>query len=225
MVKSLNIPFFIFLVVHSTFGQAMPAPIHGRMNKTIVIPLLKSPGDTLISRTPSTANASPVLQDSANNAHSPKKAGLLSAVLPGLGQAYNKKYWKIPIAYGGLTAATMAFVFNFKHYKTYRDAYRLTFSGQKSTNADINTALQLYSSQDLKTLRDGYRQYVDYSVLAFMGVYFLNILDAVVDAHMYNFDVSGNLSFHLSPVTHENYAGIGIIFDLDRNYAEGEKIF
>ncbi|HUX84691.1 MAG TPA: DUF5683 domain-containing protein [Chitinophagaceae bacterium] len=153
--------------------------------------------------------------DSLSLLHNPRKAALLSAVLPGLGQAYNHKYWKIPIAYAGLATATGFFVFNYKQFLIYRDAYRLVSSNQKSTNADINTAINLYSPSDLQIIRDGYRQYVDYSVLGFAAVYFLDILDAVVDAHLYYFNVNPDLTLRLLPCAGPDYAGLGLVLNLD----------
>ncbi|HVB03267.1 MAG TPA: DUF5683 domain-containing protein [Chitinophagaceae bacterium] len=152
--------------------------------------------------------------DSLSNIHDPQKAALFSAVLPGLGQAYNHKYWKIPVAYAGLATATGFFVFNYKQYLIYRDAYRLSYSGQLSSDPAINNALSLYSQSDLKIIRDGYRQYVDYSALAFIGVYFINILDAIVDAHMYYFNVSDDISVHLLPSIQGNCAGLGLVIGL-----------
>jgi hypothetical protein len=144
--------------------------------------------------------------------HNPRTAALFSAVVPGLGQAYNHKYWKIPIAYAGLGAATSIFVFNYKEYIRFRNAYRLSFSGQSTGDAFVDQ----YDPQDQKRIRDIYRQYVDYSALGFMGVYLINIVDAIVDAHLYNFSVSDDLGFKLGPVYHPGYVGYGITIQLDK---------
>jgi hypothetical protein len=164
-------------------------------------------GNILYTRPPSQSRP-----DSLSLLHDPRKAALFSAVLPGLGQAYNHKYWKIPIAYAGLATATGFFVFNYKDFLIYRDAYRLVSSNQKSTDPQINTAINLYSPSDLQIIRDSYRQYVDYSVLGFAAVYFLDILDAVVDAHLYYFNVNNDISLKLEPCAGPGYAGLALVF-------------
>ncbi|SFV33698.1 DUF5683 domain-containing protein [Thermoflavifilum thermophilum] len=147
---------------------------------------------------------------SAQPIHDPRLAALYSAVLPGLGQAYNHKYWKIPIAYAGLGVAAGVFIYNYKQYILFRDAYRLSFTGQKTGDPFVDQ----YGPQDQKRIRDIYRQYVDYSALAFLGVYVINIVDALVDAHLYYFNVSDNLTLHLQPVIHSGYVGYGLVVNL-----------
>lgn len=127
--------------------------------------------------------------DSLRKIHSARRAAFYSAVLPGLGQIYNHQYIKVPLMLGGLGVATGVFLFNFNKYITYRDAYRLRLNGHPIRDPQIN----LYTNSDLQFLRDGYRQYVDYSVLGFAAVYLYNILDAIVFAHLYHFDVSNDL--------------------------------
>lgn len=161
---------------------------------------------------PSTKTAATYAQiDSLAKLHSPRKAALYSAVLPGLGQAYNHQYIKIPLMYAGLGVAAGIFIFNFNHYRTYRDAYRLRLNGKYTGNPRID----LYSLDDIKYLRDGYRQYVDYSVLGFAGAYLYNVLDALVFAHLYKFDISNDLGkLRFGPVflQQEAYAGVGFTF-------------
>lgn len=153
--------------------------------------------------------------DSLAHKHSPRKAALYSAVLPGLGQAYNHQYIKIPLMYAGIGVATGFFIYNFNQYRTYRDAYRLRLNGKYTGNAKID----VYSLDDIKYLRDGYRQYVDYSVLGFAGAYLYNVLDALVFAHLYKFDISNDLGkLRFGPVFHQQdaYAGIGFTFTFTR---------
>ncbi len=192
------------------FGSRVPG--NGAGNGTSLLAGTDSIPPARADSTPSRESTGP---DSLSLLHNPRKAALLSAVLPGLGQAYNHKYWKIPIAYAGLATATGFFVFNFKQFLIYRDAYRLVSSNQQSTNSDIRTAISLYSPSDLEIIRDAYRQYVDYSVLGFAAVYFLDILDAVVDAHLYYFNVNPDLSFRILPVAGPDYAGLGLVLNLD----------
>lgn len=133
--------------------------------------------------------------------HSPRKAALYSAVLPGLGQAYNHEYWKIPLVYAALGITTGTFIINMDSYRTYRNAYRIRMDG----NADTHDAYEgLYSDASLKYLRDGYREYVDYSVLVFVLAYGLNIADATVFAHLRTFDMSDDLSMKIVPTIIDN---------------------
>jgi hypothetical protein len=134
--------------------------------------------------------------DSIMLLHSPKKASIYSAVLPGLGQAYNKKYWKIPVIYAGFAGLGYFVISNNDKYKTYKEAYLHRVDDDPSTTDDYT---DVYTDQDLATLKDFYRRNRDLAIIG-MGVwYVLNILDASVDAHMYSFDVSDNLSMHVAP--------------------------
>lgn len=133
--------------------------------------------------------------------HSPRKAALYSAVLPGLGQIYNREYWKVPLVYAALGITTGTFIINMREYRTYRNAYRIRMDG----NVDTHDAFEgLYSDASLKYLRDGYREYVDYSVLVFVIAYGLNIADATVFAHLRNFDMSDDLSMKIVPTIIDN---------------------
>lgn len=113
--------------------------------------------------------------------HSPKKATILSAVLPGAGQIYNKKWWKTPILYGGLGVAGYYFSVNNREFKHFKKQY-------------IDTESE-YALNKLETFRTSR----DYAALAFIAVYALQIIDANVDAHLFYFDVSDDLSLQWSP--------------------------
>lgn len=149
--------------------------------------------------------------DSLRKIHSPRRAAFYSAVLPGLGQIYNHQYIKVPLMLGGMGVATGIFLFNFNKYITYRDAYRLRLNNHLTGNPQID----IYSASDLQFLEQGYRQYVDYSVLGFAAVYLYNILDAIVFAHLYHFDVSNDLSkVRFGPVLNQYNpkAGVGFTY-------------
>ena len=125
------------------------------------------------------------------------KAALYAAILPGLGQIYNKKYWKLPILYGG--AATLGFWidFNNKKYQQYRNAYL----EQRSLPEELWTdplAINV-QSDNLQNGIDYYRRNRDLLMILLAGVYFLQIVDAYVDAQLMNFDVSENISFRIEP--------------------------
>ena len=128
--------------------------------------------------------------------HSPAKATIFSAVLPGAGQFYNKKYWKIPILYAGFAGIIYAVDFNQDRYLIYRNALQTRTDGDEAT---IDEFEGVYNEENLRTLKDFYRRNRDLSIIIGGIVYVLNILDAHVDAHLFYFDVSENLSMKISP--------------------------
>ncbi|PWV49548.1 DUF5683 domain-containing protein [Chitinophaga sp. S165] len=144
--------------------------------------------------------------------HSPRKAAFYSAVLPGLGQAYNRQYWKIPLVYAALGITTGTFIINMDNYRTFRNAYRIRLDGNADT---VDDYVGLYSDNGLKFLRDAYREYVDYSVLVFVLAYGLNIVDATVFAHLKDFNMSDDLSMKIVPTVINNQAlGLSLRFSI-----------
>jgi hypothetical protein len=133
--------------------------------------------------------------DSTVKLHSPSKAVLYSAALPGLGQAYNKKYWKIPIIYAGIGALIYSIDFNQKNYSTFKNAYVNRTDGDSTTT----DAYPRYTDDNLRTLFQYYRRNRDLSYILISTLYVLNILDAYVDAELFYFDVSDNLSLRSTP--------------------------
>lgn len=127
--------------------------------------------------------------------HSPQKAALYSAVLPGSGQIYNRKFWKLPIVYGGIGASTFFIIRNHQNYRQYRNEYLYRINN--GVNGDEE--LSIYSDANLLTLQDQYRRWRDLSVVVLFAVYVLQIVDATVDAHLMQFDVSDNLSLRFNP--------------------------
>jgi hypothetical protein len=131
-----------------------------------------------------------------NKIHSPKRAAVFSAVIPGLGQTYNKKYWKVPIIYAGLGGSAYFFYANNQDYKIFRNELQARFLGDTEK---INPKLVNYSEQNLVSLKNYYQRNRELSVLVAVVVYALNILDASVDAHLFSFDVSDDLSLSIQP--------------------------
>jgi len=130
---------------------------------------------------------------------SPAKAAFYSALLPGLGQAYNKKYWKIPIVWGAIGAGIYFYVKNDKDYNRYRDAYKSRLAG--FTNDEFyfdsnGTPLEIprVTTESLQRGQEFYRRNKQVSLLVTLGLYALNIIDANVDAHLMQFNVDENLS-------------------------------
>jgi len=131
-----------------------------------------------------------------SSSHSPKKAAIMSALLPGLGQAYNKKYWKMPIIYAGFGGLGYVFVFNQKRFVMYRDAFKYRVDADAGT---VDEYVGVYTDNDLVTLKNYYHRYRDVAVIGGLVLYMLNIVDAAVDAHLFTFDVSDNLSMNIAP--------------------------
>lgn len=144
--------------------------------------------------------------------HSPHTATMYAAILPGLGQIYNKKYWKLPLLYGGAAALGYAIHFNNKYLKMYSNAYRDFLLGDpnnKSYMYFVNRAhlteelvqgqYKTWFQNSLKKKKDYYRRYRDLSIFGMAGLYLVQIVDACVDAHFFNFDVSDDLSVNWAP--------------------------
>ncbi|MGZ3847604.1 MAG: DUF5683 domain-containing protein [Flavisolibacter sp.] len=159
--------------------------------------------------------------DSVMLHHSPRKAAIRSALIPGWGQFYNKKYWKIPIVYGGLGVSAGVFIFNLKSYRDFRFAYKARIEASTPSVRDPNTGALVGDSTDFKKLkqiytvldinairnyRDEYRRDIDYSALVFLLLWGLNVVDATVDAHLKAFDVSPDLTLHFR-MGHSQMAG------------------
>lgn len=128
--------------------------------------------------------------------HSPRKASLYSTMLPGLGQAYNRKYWKIPVVYGLGAYTVYAAMANHNIYAGYRDAYRIRTDGDPAT---LDEYEGLETDFTLQQRRDEFRRDRDYFWILTGVVYVLNIVDAAVDAHLFYFDVSDKLSMQFLP--------------------------
>jgi hypothetical protein len=129
--------------------------------------------------------------------HSTTKAAVFSAVLPGLGQAYNKKYWKIPIIYAGFAVFGYFVASNNKEFQKYKEAYIYTANGDTSYNP--NPYIGKYNQTQLKEGMDFYERNRDLSIILTGLWYTLNILEAYVDAHFFNYDISDDISMHVGP--------------------------
>lgn len=129
------------------------------------------------------------------NLHSPKKAALYSAILPGLGQIYNRKYWKLPIVYGGGIALGYAVNFNQQNFSRFKGELI-----KRQQNLGGNDAeLAIYTDSDLNEFQSFYRRYRDLSIAGCLLLYAMNIIDASVDAHLFYFNVNDDLSIRWQP--------------------------
>jgi hypothetical protein len=137
--------------------------------------------------------------------YSPALAATRSAIIPGWGQVYNKKYWKVPIIWGGLGITVGVFNYNLKNYKSLKQAYSGKYNARVNKDSTeywkINPVLMPLSEESLRYNRDQFRQNIDYSVLFFLLIWGLNVVDAAVDAHLKPFDVSPDLSLYIKPGT------------------------
>jgi len=152
--------------------------------------------------------------------HSPAKASLYSAIFPGLGQIYNRKYWKLPLVYAGFGALGYSVTFNMTNYSKYKSAYidftdelpetqsYLDVIGGSLNPADFDPVLypdtydskqETWFKEQLQHNMDYYRRNRDLSYIGLVGLYLLNIVDATVDAHLFDYDISNDLSMKIEP--------------------------
>lgn len=140
----------------------------------------------------------------------PKKAVIYSAIFPGLGQIYNRKYWKLPILYGGFVGLSYAITWNNSHYQDYFDAQRALLDDNPDNDdiwkkmlpygMDPETADRNWFSDVVKDRKNYFRYYRDLSIIITVALYGLGIVDAYVDAQLFEFDVSPDLSMRVEPV-------------------------
>lgn len=157
-----------------------------------------------------------------------KKAMLYSALLPGMGQIYNKKYWKLPLVYGSFLGCAYAISWNGNEYRGYKQAYEdwttknpreswrsyLPYNRRQEDPDSWDESYQSAFERSLKNKKDFYRRYRDLSYIVSIGVYGLWILDAYVDAQLFNFDISPDISMKVEPAVFEktriNTTSIGL---------------
>jgi hypothetical protein len=149
--------------------------------------------------------------------YNPRKALLLAAVVPGLGQAYNKKYWKIPLVYGGMYALGR---YGIKFYNDIYVEYRghIFYNLERGLNDpnDINVTTG-YTLAQLRRIADKARRERDFTIILMGGVYILQMIDAHVDAHLKEFDLNPNLQVSIEPSFSQDavlgrQSGVSIVF-------------
>ncbi len=159
----------------------------------------------------------------------PQRAVWMALILPGYGQIYNQSYWKLPIVYGGFMGCIYAISWNNTMYNDYKQAYRdiLTDTdGTKTSYLDLlpdGYTLEMMGGKAnytkvLKTRQDTYRRYRDYSIVATIAVYALSVIDAYVDAQLFDYDISTDLTMHVHPQLHTdpfNRKSAEVCFALD----------
>ncbi len=179
--------FFLFLISLCSFSQVENDSISDPLPKELIATeeVIREPMDAL----------------------APSRAAFFSAILPGLGQAYNKKYWKIPLALGGVGTGIYFYQRNNKQYNRYRDAYKSRLAGFENDEffGRVTTEGLLRAQKTLK-------QNKELSILITIGIYALNIIDANVDAHLLQYNMDENLALkpHFQYNEQENSSDLGL---------------
>lgn len=149
-------------------------------------------------------------QHTANDStYSTRKATVYSAIIPGLGQAYNQKYWKIGVIYAGIGGMGVLFASSNREYQRYQAAYILRIDGDVNT---VDNEFPELSDNAVRNSRDFYRRNRDISILGFMAIYAFQIIDANVDAHLREFTINDELSMNWQPFMQKGSAGLSFSF-------------
>lgn len=184
------------------------------MNKIIFIALLvflMGTGSVFAqAKTDAVLVAKDTLKSNDIDPLTPAKAAFYSAILPGLGQAYNKKYWKIPLVYGAIGTSLYFYMDSNKKYNQYRDAYKRRLEGYTDDNYSYLDKSRLIAAQKF------YQRNRDLSALFVVAFYVLNIIDANVDAALLQFNVDENLS--IRPTIYHNDVTLKTNVGLTFNY-------
>src|SRR5436190_14959246 len=157
------------------------------------------------------------------NAFDPHKATIRSAIIPGWGQVYNKKYWKVPLVWGALGTTAVIYFYNVETYRALKQTYIYMTDSIPDASQPIDPRFSNISPNGVRSLRNSFRQNVDYSVVFFILFWGLNVVDATVDAHLKSFDVNDNLSLDIKPgfSPMANTTGISLVLNIGkRNYGK-----
>lgn len=151
-------------------------------------------------------------QEDISEIHSPHKATMYSALVPGLGQIYNKKYWKLPVIYGATGILIYAFNFNNDQYNKYKNAYADMDAGKITEFEGITDKSVLIRA------KDGYKRDRNLNVISLAAVYLLNVVDATVDAHLFDYEITDDLSLNVQPtlkksIDYQNTYGLSLQFN------------
>ncbi len=136
--------------------------------------------------------------DGNEKLHPPQTATWLSAVVPGAGQVYNKKYWKVPIIYGGFATFAYFIRFNNRLYIKYRDIYQQKVAFEAG-EGEINPIYENVDKESIRREREYWRRNRDLNYIGLGALYLLQIIDANVDAHLYRYDISDDLTLRYEP--------------------------
>ena len=183
-------------------------------------------GNTVITADTIVKEAKTEKKAKVKKPHSPTKAAIMSACLPGLGQIYNRKWWKVPIVYAGLGGIGYLSYRNFSEYRSYLHAYEYKTGdlpeGVKLNEHETDLANK-YAAGQLQTYKESYRRSFELFTILTVAWYGLNIVDAIVDGHLYTYDISDDLSLSVdpylkpteTPLPMPQYAQVGLSFKLN----------
>ncbi len=200
---ALLLPMLAFTQRHDSLMADKPAPVRVVAGKTVL-----------------------EVDTALHPKHSPRKAALRSAIIPGWGQVYNKKYWKLPIVYAAIGIPTYLFFDNKKWYNKTR--YALVVVANGTTDADslskvdasLASLVRNKATTSLLNYRNEFRRNMDYSILFGLLFWGLNVVDATVDAHLKDFDISDDLSLKVKPVIFPGAqaAGVSLVFTVGKTH-------
>jgi hypothetical protein len=174
-------------------------------------PLIRKPIDTSGGVSLSAKTVAKTKKNYFDSSFSPHKATVRSALIPGWGQVYNRQIWKVPLVYGAIGTTAGIFIYNLKNYRDLRRSYILLTDGDPTNDYQVPNKFSVLSVNSIKFYRDDFRRNVDYSVLAFLIAWGLNVVDATVSAHLRQFDVSDDLSLKVKPtLSPTGNLGIGL---------------
>ena len=183
-------------------------------------------GNTVITADTVVKGAQATKPAKVKKPHSPTKAAIMSACLPGLGQVYNRKWWKVPIVYAGLGGLGYLAYNNYYEYQSYLHAYEFK-TGDLPEGATLNEhetdLANKYAEGQLQTYKESYRRDFEFYSILTVAWYGLNILDACIDGHLYTYDISDDLSLSIdpylrpaeTPIRMPQYAQVGLSFQLN----------
>ena len=183
-------------------------------------------GNAIISADTLIKEEKPTKKTKEKKPHSPTKATIMSACLPGLGQIYNHKWWKVPIVYAGLGGLGYLVYTNNYEYRSYLHAYEYK-TGDLPDGVTLNEhetdLANKYAESQLQTYKESYRRDFEFYTILTVAWYGLNILDACVDGHLYTYDISDDLSLSIdpylrpaeTPVPMPQYAQVGLSLKLN----------
>lgn len=207
--------YILFCIIFSLLS------IKGKGQDTSRAETAKKEGITSVSDTSKWVDNEPIkldeelLKSKTKFKPNPKKAVIYSAIFPGLGQIYNRKYWKLPLIYGGFIGLSYGISWNGQYYGDYKDAFSGITAEDFRSDANFNKWKDMappgYRTQDIsdkdaqwlkaqfKRKKDVYRRNRDLCIIGAIGVYALCMIDAYVDAHLFDFDISPDLSLRVEP--------------------------
>ena len=195
----LRISFFLFTILILAFNDNSFA--QGKIGKK----------DTSFQKNSIDTSKSKSVADTVKKERSiASKAALRSTIFPGLGQIYNKKYWKLPLVYGALAFPISTFGYNRTWYQKTRFAYTVRSTRDSANFTQIDPELQPLSVSSLKLYRNEFRKNMDFSIIGLLLIWGLNVVDATVDGHLRTFDVSDELSMQIKPVISNNLGSGGL---------------